>query len=126
VAKGPGTWVAGAALGSPPGRRRASWRSFVLSFAGATVLGVALLAPLERWESRGVLLAVVALAGIALAAIAFASLAVSESSSLFGFHEPGYDPTAITVSRVAELATVALLGAYVVARFVAQVSIRRW
>jgi hypothetical protein len=94
VAKGPGTWVAGAALGSPPGRPRASWRLFVLSFAGATVLGVALLAPLERWESRGVLPAVVALAG--------------------------------TVSRVAELATVALLGAYVLARSVAQMSIRRW
>jgi hypothetical protein len=99
---------------------------FALNFVGATVLGLALLAPIERMTEGGLLLALVALGGIALAAVAFVFLAVSERTTLFGFHEPGYAPTAIAVSRVAELATVALLSAYVIARFVAGTSMRRW
>jgi hypothetical protein len=99
---------------------------FVLNFIAATVLCLALLAPLERWDPKGVLLALTSFAGIAHAAMSFVFLMISERSSLFGFHEPGYDPTAIAFSRVAELATFVLLSAYVVARFAAHVSIRRW
>jgi hypothetical protein len=40
--------------------------------------------------------------------------------------EPGYDPAAITAARVAEVAAVALLGAFLVARFVARVPMPRW
>ncbi len=101
---------------------------FLLNFAGATVLGLALLAPLERASRRwgGALLALAGLGGVALAATSFIFLAVSEHTTLFGFHEPGYDPSAIAASRVTEVATVLLLGAYLVARFAFRVRIRRW
>jgi hypothetical protein len=101
---------------------------FVLNFVGATILGIALLAPIERWGGQrgGTLLALVALGGVLLAAATFVSLAISESRPLFGFREPGYDPVAIAASRGAEVATAVLLGAYLVARFVAKVPIRRW
>jgi len=101
---------------------------FLVNFAGATVLGFALLAPIDRWGRawRGLLTALVALAGVGLAAGSFIFLLISERTPLFGFREPGYDPTAITTSRVAEVAVVVLLGAYLVARFVARVGVRRW
>jgi hypothetical protein len=102
---------------------------FVLNFAGATAIGLGLLAPLEtvlgrRWGSAAV--GSLALAGIGLAATAFAFLAIAEQTPLFGFMEPGYDPTAILVSRIAEAVTVVSLGAYAIARFVAQAPTRRW
>jgi hypothetical protein len=84
---------------------------FVLNFVGATVVGLGLLAPVERLHT------LLALAGVGQAATAFVFLAISERTPLFGFQEPGYDPAAILASRVAELATVILLGAFLVARF---------
>jgi hypothetical protein len=92
---------------------------FVLNFAGATVIALGLLAPLERllgsrWGGRA--LSLLALGGVALAATAFVFLAISEQTPLFGFMEPGYDPSAILFSRIAEGATVLLLGSYLVAR----------
>src|SRR5262245_25935511 len=72
---------------------------FVLNFVGATVVGVGLLAPLPRLAHT-----LLALAGIGQAATAFAFLAISERTPLFGFQEPGYDPTAIAATRVAEVA----------------------
>ena len=53
----------------------------------------------------------VTIAGIGLAAGSLAMLIVSEHGILFGFHEPGYDPQAISRSRVAEIATIGLLTA---------------
>jgi hypothetical protein len=90
---------------------------FVLNFAGATVIGLALLAPVERIAGRRgpLLVALLSLAGIALAGTAFVFLLVSEHTPLFGFMEPGYDPTAIAAARAAEIATVVLLGAYLLA-----------
>src|SRR5262245_6222109 len=101
---------------------------FVLNFAGATLLGLALLAPVERLLGRrgGPAVALLALGGIGLAATSFVFLLISEHVPLFGFMEPGYDPAAILASRVAEVATVLLLGGYLVARFVRGVSVRRW
>jgi hypothetical protein len=40
--------------------------------------------------------------------------------------EPGYDPTAIAASRVAEVATAVLLGGFLAARFVARIPMPRW
>jgi len=102
---------------------------FVLNFAGATAIGLGLLAPLEtvlgrRWGAAAV--ALLALAGIGLAATAFAFLTIAEQTPLFGFMEPGYDPTAILVSRIAEAVTVVSLAAFVVARFVVHAPTRRW
>jgi hypothetical protein len=101
---------------------------FVLNFAGATVIGLALLAPVERVAARlgDAAVALLAAAGIGLAATSFVFLLISEHRPLFGFMEPGYDPTAIAFSRVAEVAAVVLLGTFLVARFVARVPIPRW
>jgi hypothetical protein len=102
---------------------------FVLNFAGATVIGLALLAPVERLAGRrwgGIAVAALALAGIGLAATSFAFLLIAEHTPLFGFMEPGYDPPAILASRVAEIATIVLLGSYLVARFAARKQTGRW
>jgi hypothetical protein len=92
---------------------------FVLNFVGATVIGLGLLAPVERLYDRppGVLPALLALGGIGLAASSFVFLLISERTPLFGFMEPGYDPTAILASRVAEAVTVLSLAGFLVARF---------
>jgi len=102
---------------------------FILNFAGATVLGLGLLAPLERllglrWGGAAV--AVLALAAIGLAATAFAFSAIAEQTPLFGFMEPGYDPPAILASRVAEAVTVVSLGAFGIVRFLARAPVERW
>jgi hypothetical protein len=102
---------------------------FVLNFAGASVIGLGLLAPVERLLGRrwgGAALGMLALAGIGLAATAFVFLMISERTPLFGFMEPGYDPAAILASRVGEGATVVLLGAFLAARFVGGVPTGRW
>jgi hypothetical protein len=102
---------------------------FVLNFAGATIIGLALLAPVERLAGRrwgGIAVAAPALAAIGLAATSFAFLLIAEHTPLFGFMEPGYDPPAILASRIAEIATIVLLGSYLVARFVARKPTGRW
>jgi hypothetical protein len=101
---------------------------FVLNFVGATVLGLGLLAPCERLLGRlsGPVLALLALGGTAEAATGFVFLLISERTPLFGFMEPGYDPAAILAARVAEAATVVLLGGFLVARFVARRPTERW
>jgi hypothetical protein len=93
---------------------------FVLNFVGATVIGLGLLAPVERLYDRppGVLPALLAVGGIGLAATSFVFLFVSERTPLFGFMEPGYDPTSILASRVAEAVAVVSLAGFLVARFV--------
>jgi hypothetical protein len=93
---------------------------FVLNFVGATAVGLSLLAPVERLLGRlgKPAVALLAVAGIAQAATAFVFLYISERTPLFGFMEPGYDPTAITTARISEIATVVFLGAFLVARFV--------
>jgi hypothetical protein len=90
---------------------------FVLNFAGATVIGMALLAPIERAVGRlgHAAVALLAVAAIGLAATSFAFLLISEHTPLFGFMEPGYDPPGIAAARISEIATVVLLGAFLVA-----------
>jgi hypothetical protein len=92
---------------------------FVLNFVGATVIGLGLLAPVERLSGRlgSALPALLALGGIILAATAFVFLFISERTPLFGFMEPGYDPTAILASRVAEAVTVLFLAGFLLVRF---------
>ena len=101
---------------------------FVLNFAGATAIGLGLLAPVERLLGRlgGAAVVLLALAGAGLAATSFASLLVAERTPLFGFMEPGYDTAAIMASRVAELVTVVLLGGFLVARLLWRGSAGRW
>jgi hypothetical protein len=101
---------------------------FVLNFAGAAVIALVLLMPVERLAGRRgtAAVALASLAGIGLAATSFVFLLVAEHTTVFGFHEPGYDPRAIAFSRVAELVAVALLTAFAVARFVVRLPVPRW
>jgi hypothetical protein len=101
---------------------------FLLNFAGATAIGLGLLAPVEHLPGRfgGAVLALLTAAGIGLAATAFVFLLVSERTPLFGFMEPGYDPPAIMAARVAELTTVVLLGSFFALRFVRRAPVGRW
>jgi hypothetical protein len=101
---------------------------FVLNFVGATALALGLLAPTERLLGRlgGAAVGLLALGGIGLAATAFVFLLVAERTPVFGFQEPGYDPTAIMASRVSELVTVGLLGSFLLARFAGRGSDGRW
>jgi hypothetical protein len=101
---------------------------FVLNFLGATVVGLGLLAPIERLFGRlgGTILALLSLSGIVQAATAFAFLLISERTPLFGFREPGYDPEAILAARLAEIATVVFLGAFAVARFLRRLPTSSW
>jgi hypothetical protein len=101
---------------------------FVLSFVGATVTGLGLLAPLERLLGRlgGTLVVLLALAGVAQAATAFVFLYISERTPLFGFQEPGYDPEAILTARITEAATVVLLSAFLAARLRLRAPSVRW
>jgi hypothetical protein len=95
---------------------------FLLNFAAATSIGGALLLPVERLAGRwgGAVLALVSVGGIGLAAASLAMLIVAERGTLFGFHEPGYDPEAISISRVADIATVGLLTASLALRWPAK------
>jgi len=92
---------------------------FLLNFLGATAMGLGLLAPVERLLGRfgAAVVGLLALGGIGQSAIAFVFLLVAERTPLFGFQEPGYDPTAIMAARVSEIITVAALGVFLVARF---------
>jgi hypothetical protein len=92
---------------------------FLLNFVGATAIGLGLLAPVERILGRlgAAALALLSLGGIGLSAIAFVFLLVAERTPLFGFQEPGYDPTAIMAARVSEIVAVVALAVFLVARF---------
>jgi hypothetical protein len=101
---------------------------FVLNFVGATLIGLGLLAPLERVLGRlgRAAVSLLALGGAVQAGTAFVFLLISERTPLFGFMEPGYDPPALMASRVAELVTVAVLGSFLVARLARRGSAGRW
>lgn len=101
---------------------------FLLNFAGATLIGLGLLAPVEWLLGRlgGVAVGLLAVGGIVQAGTAFVFLLISERTPLFGFMEPGYDPPALMAARVAELVTVGFLGSFLIARFAGRGSGGRW
>ena len=101
---------------------------FLVNFAAAVAVGAALFAPIEHVAGRwaGPAVATVTAGGIVLAAGSFVMLWISERRPLFGFQEPGYDPTAIAVSRYAEVAAVVLLSGSLVGRFGGSSPKRRW
>ena len=85
---------------------------FVANFVVAAVLGVALLAPVQN-RAPGVH-SLAAIGGILFAAGTIIALAISESRTLFGFHEHGYR-AAIVVSIAVEAAAIVSLAAYLIA-----------
>ena len=101
---------------------------FLLNFAGATAIGLGLLAPVERLMGRlgAPVLTLLALGGIGLTSSAFVFLLVAERTPLFGFIEPGYDPPAIMAARVSEIVTVVALSGYRAARFGLRKAVGSW
>jgi hypothetical protein len=86
---------------------------FLLSFIGAGVVGVVLLAPVRRLGRRpgDLILASAALGAIGIAAGTFVSLLVSEYTPLFGFMESGYR-LAVVLTLVFDGLTTAFLGLF--------------
>ena len=83
---------------------------FLLNFISAVVIGLGLIAPYGRIAGRyaDAIRAAWAVAGIGLAVLSLIALFVSESSSLFNFHENGYR-TPIVLAIVAEAAAAVFL-----------------
>ena len=100
---------------------------FLVNFAAAAI-SLALLAPLEHLTGRwaGAAVALVTIGGITLGARSFVLLTISERRPLFGFQEPGYDPTAIANSRATDVAAAELLCASHIARFAGKAPKVRW
>jgi hypothetical protein len=89
---------------------------FLLNFISATVVGLLLLAPLDRIFHRfgKAVLAIAALSGLGIAATSLAALLVSEQTALFGFMEVNYRAT-ILVALATESAAAVCLGLLLVA-----------
>jgi hypothetical protein len=84
---------------------------FVLNAVSAGVVGVGLLLPLQRMlgPSRGNgAVGVLALAGVAIAVGSLVALFISETGTLFGFSENGYDTPIVIAIAVEAVATVLL------------------
>ena len=90
---------------------------FLLNFISALIVGLALLVPLARFGTHAGdrLHPILALGGIGIGAGTLAGLLVSENGGLFGFMEVGYRG-AIVLSIAFDVATVALLAAFLVLR----------
>ena len=88
---------------------------FALNFVSAVLLAAGLVAPLERLFPRAgkPILGFLAASGIGVAMGSLLALLVSEQTALFGFRESGYRQ-AIVISIVLEVATMLLLGAFLV------------
>jgi hypothetical protein len=87
---------------------------FLLSFIGAGVLGVVLIAPVRRLGQNigDLILVLAALGGIGVAFGSLVSLLISEYTPLFGFMESGYR-LAIVLALVSDALTTVLLGVFV-------------
>jgi hypothetical protein len=83
---------------------------FLLNFIAATVVGGALLLPLQRMAPRfaGRVRALLALGGIGIAASSLIGLWISETSSLFGFTDNGFRDTIVVAIAAESVAVVAL------------------
>ena len=87
---------------------------FLLSFVGAGVVGVALIAPVRRLGQTigDLILVMAALGAIGIAVGSLVSLLVSEYTPLFGFMESGYR-LAIVLALLFDSLTTLFLGAFV-------------
>jgi hypothetical protein len=88
---------------------------FLLSFVGAGVVGVVLIAPVRRLGRNigDLILVLAALGAIGIAVGSLASLLVSEYMPLFGFMESGYR-LAIVLALLFDALTAVFLGLFVV------------
>ena len=88
---------------------------FLLNFVSATLVGLALLTPLERISRRfgSAVLTFTAASGAAVAGTSLLALLVSEQTKLFGFMEYNYRPE-IVVALASEAAAMIVLTALAV------------
>jgi hypothetical protein len=86
---------------------------FLLSFVGAAVVGVAMLAPVRLLGRRvgDLILVLAALGAIGIALGTLVSLLISEYTPLFGFMESGYR-LAIVLTLLFDVLTTAFLGLF--------------
>ena len=86
---------------------------FLLSFIGAGIVGVALLAPVRKLGRRlgDLILALASIGAIGIAVGTFVSLLVSEYRPLFGFMESGYR-LAVVLTFVFDGLTTLFLGVF--------------
>ena len=86
---------------------------FLLSFVGAAIVGVALLAPVRLLGRRlgDLILVLAALGAIGIALGTLVSLLISEYMPLFGFMESGYR-LAIVLTLLFDVLTTAFLGLF--------------
>ena len=86
---------------------------FLVNFIAATSLGLLLLIPIRRSDSRGRLLfdSLAAVSGLAVAVGALAALLISEHRPLFGFMEHGYR-LEIVIAIASEAVSIASLGVF--------------
>jgi hypothetical protein len=87
---------------------------FLLSFIGAGITGVALLAPVKRFLPKlaDPLLVLAALGAVGIALGSLVSLLVSEYTPLFGFMESGYR-LAVVLAIVFDATTTAFLSVFI-------------
>lgn len=100
---------------------------FLLNAVASAIVGIGLLAPIKQASAAhraDAAIALLALAALAIAIGSLVALFISESSSLFGFSEPGYR-LPVVVAIVAEAATIALLGPVVTVSLARVISHRR-
>jgi len=100
---------------------------FLLNAIGSGVVGLFLLAPIERVLSprfADLTVGALATAALAIAVGSLVALFISESTPLFGFEEYGYT-TAIVVAIAAEAVTSMLLTPVAGANFIAAASAGR-
>ena len=86
---------------------------FLLSFIGAGIVGVALVAPVRRLGRNlgDLILVLAALGAIGIAAGSLVSLLISEYTPLFGFMESGYR-LAVVLTLLFDGLTTAFLGVF--------------
>jgi hypothetical protein len=91
---------------------------FLLNFISAIVVGLVLLAPLNRVFHRlsGIALELAAVSGFGIAATSLVALLVSEQTKLFGFMESNYRPAIIVAIASEAAATIFLARLFVVTR----------
>ena len=88
---------------------------FLLNFVSATIVALALLAPVERLSRRfgPIALAAISASGAGIAGTSLVALLVSEQTTLFGFMEYNYRPE-ILVAIASEAAATVVLAAFTV------------
>jgi hypothetical protein len=91
---------------------------FLLNCISAMVVGVVLLAPLNRLSDRlsGIAVQLAAVTGFGIASISLVALLVSEQTKLFGFMESNYRPAIIVAIASEAAAAVFLAVLFVVSR----------